>query len=1173
MSTPPEEIEKQNIPLPANDDEDLQDVNEDALFAAMEASEENPPPFLAEEEDEMLFDISLSPLEKIFLFAKSDLLIHRVFIAKELPQLIPKVDISEAVEYIIPLINNIATDPDESVRQAFAPELGKIIWHYYKHCPLKEVRDSRRSRSRSPPHMQHIVPETEPLQPDNQSHLQSQAPSSLPPSTPPPSSLSSPPQHPIDSTFSPPQQDPDRQPNRAPPSIHASIFTPIFHALLLDNDDVVTQAAQDVLINLIKDLNASRSDESSMEVDGDQNAELKVLSQEALEGVVIGIGSLLVDEREDQSFMYHDDRSRLDLEYGNGSQPRSPSPPSQGLHSDLLPEKHSDEVVNIGKTIMLALISRLSEVIDEDHVQRHFLPQILRLYKDMNFVVRRTAAVAMGPVAKRISDAIITSEILPAYEALCEDSIWHVRKACCMTLASICSKLPTQERRARAVKSIDGFSTDISRSVQLAVGEALGEVIYTFKDDADGPPQELLDHYVRLAGIPSQTMESLSEHNPDTEDYVSWGSPSMSNGMGMDAEQGISLHGLGSDRNAMDPERPVLCAFNLPAVTLTLGPSKWDAVLRPVFLHLSKHADDKIRRSIAASLHELAKILGPEITKRDLESVFSRFLSENNSIVRTPLFMHFAEFIACLPKDDEADECLNMDLEDRPISPVPSMNSSSASSTSTITTVTGQPEPALKRHIQKLREIWESLEGDWRSRCDLASQIGKMAEVVGPNLASRELLACAMTGVQDPVSAVREASVAGVASLLKVVRSSATGLEIVRAQLKRLATNPGYRSRVTFVQICLATLEQTDGDNGFARRDFESDLLPLMNALGSDRVINVRIGVARVVKRMCDGETALFSTPVRSPALTDLIYRLARDTDTDVRNFVSDLLYSSSPTISHANGGTTRDYSASGSSTRQSSGDDSLHGDGPIATSTTTTPTRWNSSRDMPREGFSLLLGPEDEGEDPFEDSAMIEDDEDEEDELPMQAREVPKAASQIQTRTSKSVARDLDIAASNALSPHSHEHPDTPIPRHLDLPPEGKPVSSGPVPAPATPKVIQPSLVSPFHPDLPTPVNSDSLRTPIVFSAPPRRRKSDVGDVGMGSSPEEGSVVATSGDPEDYVKISKEGNVEDEVPTPASPIATSVLDAIDMGTSTEEAKAATTTKRRVHKAEEGTLE
>jgi hypothetical protein len=41
----------------------------------------------------------------------------RVFIAKELPSLIRDVEISEAVEYVLPLMNSLGTDPGSFINR------------------------------------------------------------------------------------------------------------------------------------------------------------------------------------------------------------------------------------------------------------------------------------------------------------------------------------------------------------------------------------------------------------------------------------------------------------------------------------------------------------------------------------------------------------------------------------------------------------------------------------------------------------------------------------------------------------------------------------------------------------------------------------------------------------------------------------------------------------------------------------------------------------------------------------------------------------------------------------------------------------------------------------------------------------------------------------------------
>jgi len=70
-----------------------------------------------------------------------------------------------------------------------------------------------------------------------------------------------------------------------------------------------------------------------------------------------------------------------------------------------------------------------------------------------------------------------------------------------------------------------------------------------------------------------------------------------------------------------DPARPLACAFNYPAVALTLGRGRWSE-LRGLYLTLAQNRSAKVRRTLAASLGELAQIIGPDNAQRDLMGVW-----------------------------------------------------------------------------------------------------------------------------------------------------------------------------------------------------------------------------------------------------------------------------------------------------------------------------------------------------------------------------------------------------------------------------------------------------------------------------------------------------------------------------------------------------------------------
>lgn len=55
-------------------------------------------------------DDNLSPLERIFMYAKSEMTYHRVLVARSLYEWIFDVELTDAVEYILPLLNGLGTD-------------------------------------------------------------------------------------------------------------------------------------------------------------------------------------------------------------------------------------------------------------------------------------------------------------------------------------------------------------------------------------------------------------------------------------------------------------------------------------------------------------------------------------------------------------------------------------------------------------------------------------------------------------------------------------------------------------------------------------------------------------------------------------------------------------------------------------------------------------------------------------------------------------------------------------------------------------------------------------------------------------------------------------------------------------------------------------------------------
>jgi serine/threonine-protein phosphatase 4 regulatory subunit 1 len=141
--------------------------------------------------------------------------------------------------------------------------------------------------------------------------------------------------------------------------------------------------------------------------------------------------------------------------------------------------------------------------------------------------------------------------------------------------------------------------------------EALGEVLHTFLGDPEGPPKELVhlflgrkeDHQVR-----DGQRELLQGYQKATE--------------------------TPSEAFFTDPNRPLICAFNFPAVALTLGGQRWREI-REVYLEIASNPASGVRRTLAASLGEIAKIIGPEQAQTDLTDIWWTFIKSDEEEIRT----------------------------------------------------------------------------------------------------------------------------------------------------------------------------------------------------------------------------------------------------------------------------------------------------------------------------------------------------------------------------------------------------------------------------------------------------------------------------------------------------------------------------------------------------------
>ncbi len=591
--------------------------------------------------------------------------------------------------------------------------------------------------------------------------------------------------------------------------------------------------------------------------------ERAAVQEEIFENVAFAIGKLNPEERlqqqkeakelEAQEKANGDAADKAD---GWDSQPieawHAPASTQGDLDSELMSgyEADVDTEAAVGRMASISLLAAFAaeRIVPAEDLERRFIPELLRLRADSAFFVRKEVALLVAALSKCVSARCVEEELLATFEMLLTDKIWHVRQAACLSMPGLFGAIKDPAlRREKVTSAVRLFAEDVSRDVRSAVLEIIGELIYLFHEDPEGPPPHLVRFF---KGDPYDGTEQ-----PKNETSIDLGEDSQA----MDGMWDTSAWG----DTSTDLERPLVVAFNMPAVVLTLGRDRWPE-LREMHAELTQNNSAKVRRSLAASLHEIAKIIGPEAARADLLPVFDRFFLSQESEVRAAAIDHFDELVVCLPADD------------------------------------------AQGKLQLVKDHWTVLfSRDWRLRERIAQLIEPLAKQLLVGDEDGNLVALMQLALSDPVASVRAAGTKSVPALYSIFNEHDQVIaDGFLGMISDLGGEEKFRMRLSCLLAIQALVEWR-----IQRSSFELVLLERLLKLGEDRVVDVRILLARVVALMCSmgeyqaiwnkGAAAdilsltdeLYASPQsRSSELNGLIERLACDRNEQVRQIIAEVL-------------------------------------------------------------------------------------------------------------------------------------------------------------------------------------------------------------------------------------------------------------------------------------------
>ncbi|XP_048696214.2 serine/threonine-protein phosphatase 4 regulatory subunit 1 isoform X4 [Caretta caretta] len=260
-----------------------------------------------------------------------------------------------------------------------------------------------------------------------------------------------------------------------------------------------------------------------------------------------------------------------------------------------------------------------------------------------------------------------------------------------------------------------------------------------------------------------------------------------------------------SRAQTVDTEIAKHCAYSLPGVALTLGRQNWHC-LKDTYETLASDMQWKVRRTLAFSIHELAVILGDQLTAGDLVPVFNGFLKDLDE-VRIGVLKHLHDFLKLLHLDKR------------------------------------------REYLYQLQEFLVTDNSrNWRFRYELAEQLILLIDLYSARDVYDYLRPIALSLCADKVSSVRWISYKLVSEMLKKLHMASTStfmVDLMNELVEKFCRCPKWSGRQTFVFICQTVIE----DDCLPMDQFAVQLLPHLLHLASDRVPNVRVLLAKTLRQ------------------------------------------------------------------------------------------------------------------------------------------------------------------------------------------------------------------------------------------------------------------------------------------------------------------------------------
>jgi hypothetical protein len=490
------------------------------------------------------------------------------------------------------------------------------------------------------------------------------------------------------------------------------------------------------------------------------------------------------------------------------------------------------------KAKTLATMCKVAPMVGKDITECLILPRFCDMCYDWrNLHIRKICVNYFSDICSVVGQQVTEEMLIPCFVQLCSDKEWRIRKACVKCFVKVSYATSLEIRWSKLSALFINLISDCSLSVCQKAFKSLGLFICSFANPSCS------GHHFKAEIKSSQ---DLPEDKNRIRDQKVSEEVRRSEVQDVVPQALLDQYFTMTDPyliKTIDTKIVKHCAYSFPGVALTLGQKYWHC-LKELYESLVSDEDWEVRRTLVFSIHELALILGEQLTSTDLVPIFNGFLN-NIDQVRLGILLHLHDFLKSLPIDKR------------------------------------------REYLYRLQEFLVTDNNiNWRTRNDLSEQLILLLELYSPRDVYDYLRPIAMNLCRDKVSSVRWVSYKLVSKMLKKLHMETPetfGVSLINELVEDFCKCTKWSGRQSFVYICDIIIE----NDCLPMDSFAIHLMPQLLTLVNDSVPNVRMALAKTLTQtLLEKECFLASTRYQDAVeLTVMILQL--DQDHNVKYFAS----------------------------------------------------------------------------------------------------------------------------------------------------------------------------------------------------------------------------------------------------------------------------------------------